>query len=298
MNISVLHCDGYEPNSCFFSGKPNKYRFGEQSLGPKRREAKATQIESIQRKLSNDRAEVILLGDSIIKNIERFAPKYFTLFPASTVLNAGIPGDTVEAILYRVLHMSFPLTVTCISLLCGTNNLSSHSPATISATVMEILFVLRQKCPTCVIHLFPNLPRFDQFFSNVRATNTYIYFHVKNFFPDVLLHDLPSSLYNRNVYREDKLHLTKKGNDILTKWFHYCISNASPPANPTLNTSPSDFASNDEDWPALPQPSPKPNPTPPIPCPLSSRNLIQSTKSKFTQPAYPNKTFSPTHPSH
>ena len=69
MNINVLHCDGYEPNSCFFfSGKPNKYRFGEQSLGPKRREAKATQIESIQRKLSNDRAEVILLGDSIIKN--------------------------------------------------------------------------------------------------------------------------------------------------------------------------------------------------------------------------------------
>ena len=153
----------------------------------------------------------------------------------------------------------------------------------LSATVMEILFVLRQKCPTCVIHLFPYLPRFDQFFSNVRATNTYIYFHVKNFFPDVLLHDLPSSLYNRNVYREDKLHLTKKENDILTKWFHYCISNASPPANPTLNTSPSDFASNDEDWPALPQPSPKPNPTPPIPCPLSSRNLIQSTKSKPTQ---------------
>ena len=222
MNINVLHCDGYEQNSCFFSGKPNKYRFGEQSLGPKRREAKATQMESIQRKLSNDRAEVILLGDSIIKNIERFAPKYFTLFPASTVLNAGIPGDTVEAILYRVLNMSFPFLF---------NNLSSHSPATISATVMEILFVLRQKCPTCVIHLFPNLSRFDQFFSNVRATNTYIYFHVKNFFPDVLLHDLPSSLYNRNVYREDKLHLTKKGNDILTKWFHYCISNASPLAN-------------------------------------------------------------------
>ena len=122
---------------------------------------------------------------------------------------------------------------------------------------------------------------------------THIYFHVKIFFPDVLLHDLPSSLYNRNVYREDKLHLTTKGNDILTKWFHY--SNASPPANPTLNTSPSDFASIDEDWPALPQPSPKPNPTPPIPCPLSSRNLTQGTKSKSIQPAYPNKTFSPTH---
>ena len=56
----------------------------------------ATQIETIQRKLSKQGAEVILLGDSIIKNMERFAPKYFTFFPASTVLNAGIPGDTVQ----------------------------------------------------------------------------------------------------------------------------------------------------------------------------------------------------------
>ena len=53
----------------------------------------ATQIETIQRKLSKQGAEVILLGDSIIKNMERFASKYFTFFPASTVFNAGIPGD-------------------------------------------------------------------------------------------------------------------------------------------------------------------------------------------------------------
>ena len=143
MNINVLHCDGYEPNSCFFFRKTKQIQVRRTVTGTKTPGGKSHSNQSIQRKL---------LGDSIIKNIERFAPKYFTLFPASTVLNAGIPGDTVEAILYRVLHMSFPLTVTCISLLCGTNNLSSHSPATISATVMEILFVLRQKCPTCVIH--------------------------------------------------------------------------------------------------------------------------------------------------
>ena len=131
-------------------------------------------METIQKKLSKEGAEVILLGDSIIKNMERFAPKYFTFFPASTMLKAGIPGDTVKAVLYTVLHMSFPSTVTCISPLCGTN-LSSHSSATISATVMEILFVLHQKCPTCAIHLFPISPRFDQFLSHVRATNTYLF---------------------------------------------------------------------------------------------------------------------------
>lgn len=119
-------------------------------------------------------------------------------FPVSTVLNTGIPGDSVEAILYRVLHTSFPSRVTCISFHCGTNNFSSNSPATISATVMEVLFVLRQKCPTCTILLLPILPRFDQFFSHVRATDTF-FFHVNNFFPHVLLHDLPSSLCNRNI---------------------------------------------------------------------------------------------------
>ena len=36
--------------------------------------------------------EIILIGDSIIKNLEKFAPNYSRLFPASTVLNAGIPG--------------------------------------------------------------------------------------------------------------------------------------------------------------------------------------------------------------
>ena len=39
----------------------------------------------------------LLIGDSITKNIERFA--YSQFFPASTMLNVDIVGDTVEAIL-------------------------------------------------------------------------------------------------------------------------------------------------------------------------------------------------------
>ena len=48
-----------------------------------------------------------------------------------------------------------------LCLLCGTNNLSSHSPDTISSTITEILFLLRRKCPYANIHLFPILPRLD-----------------------------------------------------------------------------------------------------------------------------------------
>ena len=72
---------------------------------------------------------------NITKNMERFASNYYEYFPASTLLNAGIAGDTVEAILtilYRVEGMDIPCKVKHIFLLCGMNNLPSHSPATIS----------------------------------------------------------------------------------------------------------------------------------------------------------------------
>ena len=97
-----------------------------------------------------------------MKNIQRFAPiKYNDYFPISTVLNAAISGDTVEAILYRVESMIFPKSVSNISLLCRTNNLVSTSPSVISATIIKILTVIYQKCPTAIIHVFPILPQLD-----------------------------------------------------------------------------------------------------------------------------------------
>ena len=61
-------------------------------------------------------------------------PQLPPIFPASTVFNAGIAGDTGSNPLQSQGN--------------GTNNLSSDSPATISSTITEILFLLRQKCPT------------------------------------------------------------------------------------------------------------------------------------------------------
>ena len=54
---------------------------------------KPHKLETIQRKLSKQGAEVILLGNSTIKNMVKFSPNDFTFFPASKVL------DTVETIL-------------------------------------------------------------------------------------------------------------------------------------------------------------------------------------------------------
>ena len=110
--------------------------------------------------------------------MERFASHYHEYFPASTVLNAAIAGDTVEAVLYRVEGMDILCTVKHILLLCGTINLPSHSPATISSTIIEILFSLHTKCPFAVIHLLSILPHFDQFRPHVSPTDSSIYFQV------------------------------------------------------------------------------------------------------------------------
>ena len=265
--------------SSFFLDYRSKWRDGA-PLEPRRRQGKTKEIQVIADNLTGK--PTILIGDSITKNMEGFAPSYPRYFPASTVLNAGIAGDTVEAILYRVEIMNIPSSVSHISLLCGTNNLSSHSPATISSTITEILFLLRQKCPTTYIHLFPILPRFDQLHEHVTATNSLIYFQVQELFPEfVLFHELPSSLYNQNLYRGDKLHLTTKGNDILVRWFHHCITTSNP-TNPEPNTPPFPHCKMfplllslqipDTDWPPLPAPKQPSKPTIPSPYRYSKRS--------------------------
>ena len=193
----------------------------------------------------------------------KVCPQLPPIFPASTVLNVCIAGDTVKAILYRVKVMDIPSSVSHISLFCGTNNLFSDSPATISSTITEILFLLRRKCPTANIQLFPILPRFDHLKTHVASTNSCIYFQLQEFFPEfVFFHELPSALYNQNLYRADKLHLSTKGNEILVRWFHHCLttststsSKPNPPPMPSLQDVPPTFFITDTNWPPLPAPS-------------------------------------------
>ena len=64
-------------------------------LEPRRRSGQAKQIKVISENLTGE--STLLIGDSITKNMERFAYPHF--FPTSTVLNMGIVDDTVEPIL-------------------------------------------------------------------------------------------------------------------------------------------------------------------------------------------------------
>ena len=49
-------------------------------------------------------------------------------------------------------------------------------------------------------------------------------FRFKNFFQNFFFHELPSTLYNQNLYRAGNFHLTTKGNEILVRWFSHCLT--------------------------------------------------------------------------
>jgi len=129
--------------------------------------------------------QILLTGDSNSKNMERFSLSYLKYFPASTVVNAGFAGDTLEAILYRVQQMNFPQSVSQISLLCGTKK---------SVTVFEILSPIANKCPTDFIHFYPILPRFDHCYSFVQVTSSHFFQVQERFSERVFFNDLPPSL--------------------------------------------------------------------------------------------------------
>ena len=100
----------------------------------------------------------------------KVCPQLPPIFPASTMLNAGIAGDTVEAILYRVEVMALIIYLQILQCYYS--------------TITEILFLLRRKCPTANIYLFPILPQFDHLKTHFATINYFIYFQVQEFFSE------------------------------------------------------------------------------------------------------------------
>ena len=172
-------------------------------------------------------------------------------------------------------------TVSHIHLLCGTNNSCSHSLATIPSSLTEILFLLRRKWRLHMSSYFQFYHDSINFKHTLLLLTFIFIFRFKNCFQNLFFyHELPSTLYNQNLYRADKLHLTTKGNDILVRWLHYCITRLTQPTQnqthplPSLQDLPSPLVITDTDWPPLPT------------CPITTlqTNYIVSIQIQQTKP--------------
>ena len=66
----------------------------------------------------------------LISNITRYLDVWSEYFSKHNVLNFGIPGEKIQNLLGRIKNLKSPSnsTLSCIFILCGTNNVDHNSP--------------------------------------------------------------------------------------------------------------------------------------------------------------------------
>lgn len=129
--------------------------------------AKKREAELLRRARETEPAKVVFVGDSITQGWEGAGSGAWQhhLAPLGS-LNLGNSGDRTEHVLWRLQQA--PLTrlqPEHIVLLIGTNNLG-HKTSTAAETlagVEAVVKLLREQCPTAVVHILEIFPRSQHF---------------------------------------------------------------------------------------------------------------------------------------
>ena len=105
----------------------------------------------------NSTAETLLLGDSILKGLNRYKGTCCKYFANS--FNFGISVDRAEIVLWRALHLNKNVII-----LCGINNICTDSPYDIAQCLIDIGVCFRNRSSKIKIFISGILPR-DECFS-------------------------------------------------------------------------------------------------------------------------------------
>jgi lysophospholipase L1-like esterase len=154
-------------------------------------------------------ADVVMLGDSITDG-----GRWEEIFPAISIKNRGIPGDTTTGVLARMEHI-VAAKPAAVFLKIGTNDLT-HGPERAASyqQYRQIITTIQSASPTTDIYVQSLLPRAVEYREEVEAYNdeiraladelnvTYI-----DLYPSFLAED--GSL--RDELTRDEVHLTGEG---------------------------------------------------------------------------------------
>ena len=89
----------------------------------------------------NSTAETLLLGDPILKGLNRYKGTWY--FPNS--FNFGISGDRAEDVPWRALHLPEILYLKNVIILWGTNSICTDSPDDIAQCLIDISVCFRSR---------------------------------------------------------------------------------------------------------------------------------------------------------
>jgi lysophospholipase L1-like esterase len=169
---------------------------------------------------------VILLGDSMLEKLLKSDEDKTSIwvsngFDKMNVFNAGIGGDRIENVLYRLVHMKFLdyfiIPPEKIIIMIGTNNIITDDTSDMIIGVKEIVNIIHSKFPTSTIILLAILPMIYE------SSNKYSNLYNKIITYNKLLSQIDNTQFvdfsdefrhNNWIYYLDAVHLNLAGNKI------------------------------------------------------------------------------------
>ena len=112
----------------------------------------------------NSTSETLLLGDSIIRGLNRYKESWYKYFPNS--FNFCISEDRTENVLWRALNLPEISYLKNVIILCGTNNICIDSPYGIAQCLTDIGVCFRNHSTKVKIFISGIFPRDECYLVN------------------------------------------------------------------------------------------------------------------------------------
>ena len=104
-------------------------------------------------------AEVVLIGDSLMRHFEKYPNVLCKHFNRKRILNFGVSGDRTQHVLWRIKFGALPNRTRLIIVHVGTNNVERDSAVDIAAAIILIANMLHQRNPDAQVIITGLLPR-------------------------------------------------------------------------------------------------------------------------------------------
>ena len=171
-------------------------------------------------------SDVSLIGHSLISYKSRYQDAWSEYFSKHNTLNFGIPGDKIQNLLWRIKDLKFPSnsTLSCIFILCRTNNVDHNFPEEIVSGLISSGISVQAQCHRAKVVIMPLFPC-DKRFSLSRGNINIINLLLESECPKNNLYTYNHELewlnadgsLNESLFYSDNLHLVKERNELLAK---------------------------------------------------------------------------------
>ena len=176
--------------------------------------------------LQESPAKVILIGDSLISNLNRYPDVWKNYFSIHNTLNFGIQGVKIQNILWRLNNLNFSknYSIKYVFILGGTSNVDHNSPEEIANGLITSGLSAQAQCQNAKVVIIPLLPRDTKNSlrrGNINVINTLLLFKCSKHNLHTFKHQLEwlniDRSLNMSLFYKDRLHLIKNGNELLAK---------------------------------------------------------------------------------